>query len=133
MNYISLLCNGLKTSWGPFRTLLYGRSKFDQEKKKKKKKKAERTYSTGYSQAVTHPSTNPAQRCLTSVIRRELVYSTWYGRRPIKCGTSTALKITMGGYFLISMYRKWNFLSEIPRIYVTVLCSTHGNINEYWL
>ena len=33
-------------------------------------------YSTEYSQAVTHPSTNSAQRCLTAVIRRELVFST---------------------------------------------------------
>ncbi len=32
------------------------------------------------SQAVTHPSTNQTQRCLTSVIGRELVLSTWYGR-----------------------------------------------------
>ena len=32
-------------------------------------------YSTVYSQAVTHPSTNTAQPCLTSVIGRELVYS----------------------------------------------------------
>ena len=38
-------------------------------------------YSTRYSQAVTHPSTNRARRCLTSVIGRELVLSTWYGRR----------------------------------------------------
>ena len=38
-------------------------------------------YSTKYSQAVTHPSTNLAQCCLTSVIGRELVCSTWYGRR----------------------------------------------------
>jgi len=29
-----------------------------------------------YSQAVTHPSTNMAQCCLTSVIGRELVLST---------------------------------------------------------
>ena len=36
-------------------------------------------YSTKYSQAVTHPSTNSAQCCLTTVIRQELVYSTWYG------------------------------------------------------
>ena len=35
---------------------------------------------TRCSQAVTHPSTNRAQRCLTSVIGRELVFSTWYGR-----------------------------------------------------
>ena len=40
-------------------------------------------YSTKYSQAVTHPSTNLAQCCLTSVIGRELVCSTWYGRRHV--------------------------------------------------
>ena len=34
-----------------------------------------KVYSTVYSQAVTHPSTNTAQPCLTSVIGRELVYS----------------------------------------------------------
>ena len=32
------------------------------------------------SQAVTHPSTNRTQHCLTSVIGRELVCSMWYGR-----------------------------------------------------
>ena len=37
--------------------------------------------STGYSQAVTHPSTRPARHWLTSVIGREPVYSAWYGRR----------------------------------------------------
>ena len=34
-----------------------------------------------YSQAVSHPSTNRALCCLTSVIGREPVYSAWYGRR----------------------------------------------------
>ena len=38
-------------------------------------------YGTRSSQAVTHPSTILARRCLTSVIRRERVYSSWYGRR----------------------------------------------------
>ena len=36
----------------------------------------QKVYSTRYSQAVTHPSTNRARRCLTSVIGRELVLST---------------------------------------------------------
>ena len=35
----------------------------------------QKVYSTVYSQAVTHPSTNTTQPCLTSVIRQELVYS----------------------------------------------------------
>ena len=43
-----------------------------------------KAYDTAYSQAVTHPSTNAAQSCLTSVIGRELVFSTWYGRRHIQ-------------------------------------------------
>ena len=42
---------------------------------------AKKVYSILYSQAVTHPSTNRTQPCLTSVIGRELVYSRWYGRR----------------------------------------------------
>ncbi len=46
----------------------------------KRTKEAEFANGTGGSQAATHPSTNPAQRCLTSVIGRELVCSTWYGR-----------------------------------------------------
>ena len=45
------------------------------------KKLAKKVYDTGYSQAVTHPSTNPAQCCLTSVIGQELVLSAWYGHR----------------------------------------------------
>ncbi|KAG8233045.1 hypothetical protein J437_LFUL004266 [Ladona fulva] len=32
------------------------------------------------SEAVTHPSTIRALRCLTSVIGREPVFSSWYGR-----------------------------------------------------
>ena len=49
-------------------------------------------YGTGYSQAVTHPSTNPACGCLTSEIERDRVHSTEYGRiqqtrkkHPYKC------------------------------------------------
>ena len=47
-------------------------------KVQKKKKKA---YNTCCSQAVTHPGTEQARRCLTSVIGREPVCSAWYGRR----------------------------------------------------
>ena len=43
--------------------------------------KKAKAYSTRYSQAVTHPSTDRARRCLTSQIGRDGVFSTWYGRR----------------------------------------------------
>ena len=38
-------------------------------------------YNTCCSQAVTHPGTEQARRCLTAVIGREPVFSAWYGRR----------------------------------------------------
>ena len=44
-------------------------------------KKGKEAYDTRCSQAVTHPSTGRARRCLTSVIGREPVFSAWYGRR----------------------------------------------------
>ena len=44
------------------------------------KGKVQKANNTRSSQAVSHPSTILAQCCLTSVIGRELVYSTWYGR-----------------------------------------------------
>ena len=40
-----------------------------------------KAYGTRSSQAVPHPSTILARQCLTSVIGRERVYSSWYGRR----------------------------------------------------
>ena len=39
------------------------------------------TYNTWDSQAVSDPSTNQAQRCLTWQIGRDVVFSTWYGRK----------------------------------------------------
>ena len=51
------------------------------EKLHRKQKGKNEAYDTGYSQAVTHPSTNPARQGLTSVIGREPVCSLWYGRR----------------------------------------------------
>ena len=42
----------------------------------RRERKSKKAYGTWYSQAVTHPSTNQARRCLTSVIGREPVLST---------------------------------------------------------
>ena len=57
-------------------------------------KKIRIAYSTEYSQVVTHPSTNSAQSCLTAVLRRELVCSTWYGCRHLKCAEKLFFKRT---------------------------------------
>ena len=57
------------------------KKKKKRKKEKEQKKKKREAYNTRGSQAVTHPSTKRARRCLTSVIGREPVYSAWYGRR----------------------------------------------------
>ena len=44
-----------------------------------------KAYNTCCSQAVTHPGTEQARRCLTAVIGREPVLSAWYGRRHRLC------------------------------------------------
>ena len=49
--------------------------------KRRKKSESKRCLQHVVFQAVTHLSTNHARRCLTSVIGREPVFSTWYGSR----------------------------------------------------
>ena len=50
---------------------------------KRGQKKRKRDYDTWCSQVVSNPSTNQAQRGLTSLIRREVVLSSWYGRNSL--------------------------------------------------
>ena len=50
---------------------------------KKGSKKRKRDYDTWCSQVVSNPSTNQARRGLTSLIRREVVLSSWYGRNSL--------------------------------------------------
>ena len=76
-------------------------------------------YSTMYSQAVTHPSTNMAQCCLTSVIRRELVFSTWYGRRQMRV-THLTCSFTFWGLKLMVPFM-WILVQVII---VEVVCRT---------
>ena len=69
----------------------------------KMKKKA---YNTWYSQAVTHPSTNQAHDCLTSVIRWELVLSIRYGCRhflPLLTSLSIILSKKMHDFFSVNI------------------------------
>ena len=50
---------------------------------KKGGKKRKRDYDTWCSQVVSNPSTNQARTGLTSLIRREVVLSSWYGRNSL--------------------------------------------------
>ncbi len=55
-----------------------------------------KAYSTWYSQAVSHPSTNQARPCLASEITRSGVPG-WYGRKRIQCSRAGYLKKTHRG------------------------------------
>ena len=50
---------------------------------KKGGKRRKRDYDTWCSQVVSNPSTNQARTGLTSLIRREVVLSSWYGRNSL--------------------------------------------------
>ena len=84
-------------------------------------------YSTKYSQAVSHPSTNLAQCCLTAVIWRELVLSTWNGRRHLlKASLLTHFCLNKCAIFPSTLYReKLQFsprlLKKISYIFVSKL------------
>ena len=105
-------------------------------------------YDTWYSQAVPHPSTNQAQRCLTSQIGRDAVCSTWYGRRQF-LGDKVDLKHGQVAYFAgiatwtqrtgkslvdaVSIYSLGAPLSPLPvqgpqKYAVTHIAPLHGNL-----
>ena len=66
----------LKTRSGKrYKRVIFKRKNNEKNILKKQKEKG-KVYGTWYSQAVTHPSTDQARRCLTSVIGREPVFST---------------------------------------------------------
>ena len=63
----------------------------------KKREKKKRDYDTWCSQVVSNPSTNQARRGLTSLIRREVVLSSWYGRNS---STLTSLHLSRDVWFV---------------------------------
>ena len=69
---------------GSYGWITEGLKKLSWEYKERSKK--EIAYSTWDSQAVSDPSTNQAQRCLTWQIGRDVVFSTWYGRKQMEGG-----------------------------------------------
>ena len=64
-----------------------------QKRVEKGGKKRKRDYDTWCSQVVSNPSTNQARRGLTSLIRREVVLSSWYGRNSLFLFLSLCLSV----------------------------------------
>ena len=102
------------------------------------KKLLAKAYNTWDSQAVTHPSTNQAQRCLTSVIGREPVYSTWYGRRHLVLWPAVVIRSAYSYY--INCNTKWflavhkiflssNFVSSLQNVCRIMICHSVGLID----
>src|SRR4029434_8150960 len=56
-----------------------------------------KAYSTWYSQAVSHPSTNQARHCLASEIGRYRACSVWYGRKQLLPDKVGLIKLTWLG------------------------------------
>ena len=85
--------------------------------KKRSKKKSKRAYDTRGSQAVSDPSTNRAQRCLTCQIRRDGVLSTWCGRKR-KDGILATRHCFAAGLedFHPRLWRSFRYSSNINRL-----------------
>ena len=78
--------------------------------------KGEKDYDTWCSQVVSNPSTNQARRGLTSLIRREVVLSSWYGRN--------SLYLFLCSSFWIDDKRRmaWVMLNKHTKVALLFLC-----------
>ncbi len=75
-------------------------------------------YGTRHTLAVTHPVTNRARRCLTSVIGREWLVSTCYGRRhKLEFRSRHMLNFTSGFSLISPRFYTVFFLSFFNQFY----------------
>ena len=75
-------------------------------------------YNTRCSQAVTHPGTDLALPCLTSVIGREPVYSWWYGCRR-KLDAKLLYKLLIASVHTTSLQCQCKGYKEFSNSYAT--------------
>lgn len=79
----------------------------------RRKQREEKVYSMGYTQVVTHPSTNPARQGLTLVIGPEPVLSLYYFNASL---LSSCILIffslkTFPIFGLLSIQKDWSFIT----------------------
>ena len=86
--------SGEKKTLNTFGNGVVGQKVARKDKKRPKRQNREAN-SIQCSQAVTHPSTDWTQHCLTSVIGRELVCSMWYGRWHLKVTITLFLNLSL--------------------------------------
>ena len=89
-------------------------------------REGKKAYSTWYSQAVSHPSTNQARPCLASEIRRDRACSEWYGRKRRQSRQTHYLYIFTGSVLILS----FPFLS-FP-FFISVSGETLEHLNSFW-
>lgn len=82
------------------------------EEGSRKQEKEERISNTEHSQPIAHTSTNPVRRSLTSMIEREPVLSTWYGRRRRQCLAPPTFTLLYHSH-LISLHHYYHHLSSL--------------------
>ena len=95
----------------------------------------EKAYSTWYSQAVSHPSTNQARPCLASEIRRDRACSGWYGRKHLLLPQNGLLMKTT---YILNVHVAQRYTFEKTIISLMSLISlkgpneTHGGPDPWW-
>ena len=99
-----------------------------------------KAYDTRCSQAVPHPSTILARRCLTAVIGREQVCSSWYGRRrpgiifcPAHSSSSFSLHSTSIGSERPVALPRDSLSSQIKNIKLLIVTDIKVRIGSYSL
>ena len=85
--------------------------------------------STRCSQAVTHPSTNRAQRYLTAVIGREPVFSTGYGRWRTEYSGCSLLDFVSQYVIYTHCRKETSILRLCPSLFVYVLWSVLSDVH----
>ena len=96
-------------------------------KKGQEKERWQKDYDTWCSQVVSNPSTNQARRGLTSLIRREVVLSSWYGRNSFSflcCSSFLAFRHEANGLCDVKQAHKSGIPFLVSTLFLQLLLSS---------